>query len=170
MNDRGAARVEMTQLVLPGDTNALGTAFGGKVMQWVDIAAAVAARRHCGGVAVTASIDSVQFVHPIHLGDVVVLRAMVNRAWRTSMEVGVRVECETEDTTRRYHAVTAYLTFVAVDDAGRPRGVPQVALPTADHRRRFEAAGRRRDARLAQRTARTQRPADTTGGTGKADE
>lgn len=143
----------MTQLVLPSDANALGTAFGGRIMQWIDIAAAVASRRHCGGVAVTASIDSVVFDQPVHLGDIVVLRASVNRAWRSSMEVGVRVESESDSGERR-HAVRAYLTFVAIDEQGRPRAVPSLVPETKEEQRRFAAADERRLARLAARRPR----------------
>jgi acyl-CoA hydrolase len=142
----------MTQLVLPGDTNALGTAFGGKIMQWIDIAAGVAARRHAGCVAVTASMDNLVFHRPIQLGDVVVLRASVNRSWRTSMEVGVRVEAEEEGAERPIHAASAYLTFVAVDQQSRrPRPVPEVAPETAEDKRRYQAADKRRVHRLESR-------------------
>lgn len=141
----------MTQLVLPSDTNALGTAFGGKVMQWVDMAGGVAARRHARGVAVTAAIDSMQFTRPVQLGDVVVLRASVNRAWRTSMEVGVRVECESSEDQQIYHAARAYLTFVAVDKKGQPLPVPAIRPTTEEEQRRYEGAARRRQARLALR-------------------
>jgi len=137
----------MTQIILPGDANSLGNAFGGKVMQWIDIAAGVASRRHAGGVAVTASIDSLEFHRPIRMGDVVVLRARVNRAWSSSMEVGVRVEYEQDDAAPQ-HAVSAYLTFVAVDSRGHPRGVPLVAPETEEDRRRCDAADRRREFRL----------------------
>jgi acyl-CoA hydrolase len=137
----------MTQMVLPGDTNALGTAFGGKIMQWIDIAAAVAARRHCGGVAVTVSMDTLTFHRPIRLGDVVVLRASVNRAWRTSMEVGVRVDSEPE-AGPAVHAASAYLTFVAVDASGKPRFVRPLTPETPEERRRLEDAARRRIRRL----------------------
>jgi acyl-CoA hydrolase len=145
---RTSSRVEMTQMVLPGDTNSLGTAFGGKVMQWIDIAAAVAARRHAGCVAVTVSMDSLTFHRPIRLGDVVVLRSAVNRAWRSSMEVGVRVESEPESGST-IHAASAYLTFVAVDAAGAPRPVCAVMPQTAEDQRRYDDAGRRRSRRLA---------------------
>ena len=144
--------VEMTEIVLPGGTNALGTAFGGTIFGWIDIAAAVAAQRHSRGMAVTASIDSLAFVAPVHLGDVVLLHARVNRAWRTSMEVGVRVECEQAGLPEsRKHAATAYLTFVAVDDAGAPRAVPPIAPQTDEDRRRFAKADQRRTRRLAAR-------------------
>ncbi|MCC6747252.1 MAG: acyl-CoA thioesterase [Deltaproteobacteria bacterium] len=142
------SRVEMTQIVLPGDTNALGTAFGGRVMQWLDVAAAVAARRHCGGVAVTASMDSMSFVHPVQLGDVLVIYASVNRAWRSSMEIGVRVEGEGGKDGQRFHAASAYLTFVAVDAQGKPRVVPPVEPATEAERRRFTEAEQRRTQRL----------------------
>jgi acyl-CoA hydrolase len=137
----------MTQIVMPGDTNSLGNAFGGKLMQWIDICAGVASRRHAGGVAVTASIDSLEFHRPIRMGDVVVLRARVNCAWRSSMEVGVRVEYE-QDADEPQHAVSAYLTFVAVDSQGRPRRVPTIAPESEDDRRRCDAAARRRELRL----------------------
>jgi acyl-CoA hydrolase len=121
-------------------------------MAWIDIAAAVAAQRHSGGTVVTASIDSLQFVHPVRQGDVVVLRASVNRAWRSSMEAGVRVACETPgDPQNARHAASAYLTFVALDDGGQPRAVPAVQPKTSDERRRFRAAAGRRAQRLDRR-------------------
>ena len=141
------SQVEMTQIVLAGQANSMGNAFGGQIMQWIDIAAAVAARRHCTGVAVTASMDGLSFKAPIKLGDVVVLKASVNRSWRTSMEVGVRVEAEHPDGTR-VHSASAYLTFVALDDSGRPRPVPALEPETPHEKRRFEEAGRRREKRL----------------------
>ena len=145
------SRVEMTELILPGDANTLGNAFGGKIMQWIDVAAGVASRRHCGGVAVTASMDSMQFVRPIRLGDVVVLRATVNRAWRSSMEVGVRVECETVGKLQPQHAASAYLTFVAMDEQGRPRPVPPLSPGTKDEQRRYDQAQLRREHRISNR-------------------
>jgi acyl-CoA hydrolase len=147
------SRVEMTQLLLPSDTNPLGTAFGGRIMQWVDIAAAVAARRHCGRTAVTVSMDSLTFSRPVMTGDVVVLQAMVNRAWRSSMEVGVRVEGEREG-EGRFYAATAYLTFVALGDDGRPMNVPLIDPQTDDERRRYDKAAGRRAVRLAARADR----------------
>ena len=145
------SHVEATHLVLPGDTNALDTLFGGKLVEWIDIAAAVAARRHCEGVAVTVSVDSLQFLHPIQIGDVVILRASVNRAWKTSMEVGVRAEVESID-GRIVVAASAFLTFVALAEDHTPRPVPPIDPQTADERRRFEAALQRRDQRLSQRS------------------
>ena len=144
--------VQMTEIVLPSHANALGTAFGGTVMAWIDIAAAVAAQRHSGGTVVTASIDSLQFVNPVRQGDVVELRASINRAWRSSMEVGVRVACETPgDPQNARHAASAYLTFVALDEAGRPRTVPPLRPQTSEERRRFRAAAGRRAQRLDRR-------------------
>lgn len=144
------SQVEMTQIVLPGDANSLGNAFGGAIMQWIDIAAGVAARRHASCVAVTASIDSMQFHRPIQVGDVVVLRARVNRAWRSSMEVGVRVTFEQVGKPSA-HAASAYLTFVAVNADGRPERVPRLRPETDDDQRRHQAAGSRRRRRLQHR-------------------
>ncbi len=146
-----ASRVEMTEIVLPGDTNALGTIFGGKVMQWIDIAASVASMRHSGGNTVTASIDGLQFLTPIHVGEVVTLKASVNYAGRTSMEVGVRVDAENIATGERRYTTKAYLTFVAVDRAGKPRVVPPLELENDEDRRRHEDAKLRREHRLAMR-------------------
>jgi acyl-CoA hydrolase len=117
-------------------------------MQWIDVAAGVAARRHAGAWAVTASMDSMKFHLPIQLGDVVVLRASVNRAWRTSMEVGVRVEVEQLGTDEPVHAASAYLTFVAVDEGRRPTDVPPVAPQNEVDRRRYAEADWRRRRRL----------------------
>jgi acyl-CoA hydrolase len=145
-----ASRVVMTQLVLPGDTNAHHTIFGGKVMQWIDIAASVAAMRHSGGQVVTASIDALHFLTPIHLGEIVVLQAQVNYAGRTSMEIGVRVEAEDPRTGARRYTTKAYLTFVAVAE-GKPRTIPALELETDEDRRRCEDAAARRAHRLALR-------------------
>jgi len=145
-----ASRVEMTQIVLPGDTNAHGTIFGGKVMQWIDIAASVAAMRHSGGPVVTASIDALHFLTPIQLGEIVVLQAQVNYAGRTSMEIGVRVEAEDPRNGARRYTTKAYLTFVGVAD-GKPRAIPTLELVTDEDRRRCNAAAERRAHRLALR-------------------
>ena len=145
------SRVEMTELVLPGDTNALGTIFGGKVMQWIDIAASVAAMRHSGGNVVTASIDGLTFLTPIQLGEIVRLQAQVNLAGRTSMEVGVRVHVEDPRTGARRYTTKAYLTFVAIDADGKPRAIPPLALENDEDRRRAADADARRQARLALR-------------------
>lgn len=140
--------VEATHLVLLPDTNALGTAFGGRIMQWMDIAAGIAAKRHCGGVAVTVAVDDMHFARPIRLGDVVVVRARVNHTGHSSMEVGVRVERETERYNTREHCLSGYFTFVAVNAKGRPRAVPPVVPQTGDDKRRFANAVKRRARRL----------------------
>jgi acyl-CoA hydrolase len=141
------SHVEMTQVVLPGDTNPYGNAFGGRLMQWIDIAAAVAAHRHAKSNVVTASIDDLHFLERVRLGDIVVLMASVNWAGRTSMEVGVRILAERPAGGQR-HAATAYLTFVAIDRRGRPRRVPAAIAETAEERRRQADAHRRRERRL----------------------
>ena len=144
----------MTEIVLPGDTNALGTIFGGKVMQWIDVAASVAGMRHSGGNVVTASIDGLTFLTPIHLGEIVLLKAQVNFVGRTSMEIGVRVEAENPRSGERRYTTKAYLTFVAIDAAGKPRAVAPLLLDTDEDRRRAADAVARRNARLALRDAR----------------
>jgi acyl-CoA hydrolase len=146
------SRAEMTELVLPGHANAVGTIFGGKVMEWIDIAGSVAAMRHAGGSVVTASIDGLQFLTPIHVGEVVTLRSSVNWVGRTSMEVGVRVEAENFLTGEKRYTTKAYLTFVAIDRDGRPRSVPPLEPETDEDRRRNTDALRRRQARLEAKT------------------
>lgn len=146
-----ASTVETTHIVLPSDTNALGTAFGGKIMEWMDIAAAVAAGRHCAGPVVTAAVDDMHFMLPIRLGDVVIVRASVNFAGRSSLEVGVRVEREEPSTRIVQHCLSAYFTFVAVDNNGRPIAVPSIAPATPLEHQRFAAAKARRERRLEQR-------------------
>jgi acyl-CoA hydrolase len=145
------------QIVLPGFTNIHGTIFGGMLMQWIDIAAAVSAGRHAGGPVVTASMDRLHFITPVNLGEVVTLQAQVNFAARTSMEVGVRVFAEGGPDVGRRQATRAYLTFVAVDEAGRPRAVPRLVPQTIEEKRRFREAGRRRAVRLRERRAMTER-------------
>lgn len=148
-----ASRVEMTQLVQPPDTNYHGTVFGGRLVQWIDIAAAVSAQRHSRRKVVTASIDDLHFGVPIKLGDIVVLRASVNYAHRTSMEVGVRVEREDPATGERIVAARAYLTFVGLDDDGGKAPVPPVVPGSEAERRRYENAQTRRRLRLERRSA-----------------
>lgn len=150
-----ASHVEMNQLVLPAHTNALDTAFGGTVMAWIDTCAAMAAQRHARAVVVTASMDQLDFVAPIKKGHVVNLRAMVNYVGRTSLEVGVRVETEDPLTGERMHAASSYLTFVALDDAGRPTPVRPLAPQTSEERLRFDEAKARRQKRLELAEART---------------
>lgn len=158
--------VEMNQIVLPQHTNALGTAFGGTIMSWVDICAALAAQRHCRRSVVTASMDQLDFVAPIRAGHLVNLRAMVNYAGRTSMEVGVRIESEDMLTGVRVHAASAYLTFVALDEDRRPCPVRPLVPETEVERLRWEEAQVRRQQRLelaARRKQLAERHAAATG-------
>jgi len=145
------SRAETIHFVLPGSTNALGTLFGGTVMQWIDEIAGVAAVRHAGGIAVTAAVDALQFLAPIQMGDLVVLKAQVNLAASTSMEVGVSVEVEDPRTGVRKKTTRAYLTFVAIDAAGKPRRIPALLASSDEELRRQADAQRRRAARLALR-------------------
>ena len=135
----------MTQIVMPMHTNGVaGVMFGGVMMQWIDVCAGVAAMRHARGAVTTASIDRLDFLSPVHVGEVVVLQAMVNYCGRTSMEVGCRVETEDMRSATRRYVTKAYLTFVAVDHEGRPRQIQPLELVTPeDHRRHAEAEGRR---------------------------
>lgn len=143
-----ASRVEMTEVVLPGDTNALGTIFGGKVVSWIDIAAATCAMRHARTTVVTASIDSLHFLNPIKTGFIVSLKASVNYTGTTSMEIGVRVEAEEPLTGVRSHTASAYLTFVALDSDGKPTPIPPAVPRTEEEKWRWRKAEKRREARL----------------------
>ena len=145
--------VEMTQIVFPNDANPLGKLMGGRVMHWVDICAAIAAGRHARRSVVTASVDRLDFLRPVPVGGVIVLLAAVNFGGRTSMEVGVKVFHEERPTGRRRHVVSAYLTFVALDDVtGHPVEIPAVVPETEDQKRRYEEANRRREQRRAERS------------------
>ena len=144
---------QTSELMMPQDANILGHVFGGAVLALMDKCAAVAAFRHARSNCVTASIDRVDFKEPIHVGDLVVMRASVNFAGRTSMEVGVRVEAEDLLSGRRRHTNSCYLTFVAIDRNGRPVEVPPIIPETDDEKRRFEAAQARRKRRLEERDA-----------------
>jgi acyl-CoA hydrolase len=157
MKTPSESRVVMTETVLPGDGNSLGTAFGGRIAQWIDIAAAIACQRHCRQRVVTASMDDLHFLLPIRVGMIVELRAQVNAAFRTSMEAGVRIESEDPISGERRHACTAFLTFVAQDPAGAPVEVPQLELETEEDRRRNVEAKERRSIRLAHARLRKER-------------
>ncbi len=147
------SHVETTQLVLPNDTNYLGNLLGGRLMEWMDIAAAISAQRHSNRICVTAAVDNLVFHQPIRLGEVVTLRAAVNRVFGTSMEVGVTVTAENQLTGIRKTANTAYLTFVAISEGGAPEKAPPIHPSTTDERRRFRQALVRRNFRLQQRRA-----------------
>ena len=136
---------------MPGDANNMGHVFGGGIMAMMDKTAAIAAYRHCRAPVVTASVDRVDFREPIHLGDLVVMKASVNYVGKTSMEVGVRVEAEELLTGRRRHTNSCYLTFVAVDRNGRPIEVPELQPDTPEEKRRFQAATERRARRVEER-------------------
>jgi acyl-CoA hydrolase len=146
-----ASRTEMVEVVLPQDANVLGNILGGRVMHLMDIAAAIAAHRHSKSHVVTASVDSVDFRNPIRVGELIILKTSVNRAFNTSMEVGVKIFSEDTLTGERKHTTSAYVTFVAIDDDRRPRVVPPLILETKEEKRRFREAGERRRYRLAQR-------------------
>jgi acyl-CoA hydrolase len=148
---------ETSELMMPHHANNLWHVFGGVMLSMMDKTAAVAAFRHCRMNVVTASIDRVDFREPIHVGDLVVMKASVNFVGRTSMEVGVRVEAEELLSGRRRHTNSCYLTFVAVDRNGRPIEVMPVVPETPDETRRFEAARRRREVRLKEREMERQR-------------
>jgi acyl-CoA hydrolase len=139
----------MTQIVMPMHTNGVaGVMFGGVMMQWIDVCAGVAAMRQAGGAVVTASIDRMDFMTPVHVGEVVVLRAQVNYVARTSMEVGCRVETEDMLTRTRRYTTKAYLTFVSIDERGKPRPLPPLSLATDEDRRRHTEGELRRQERL----------------------
>ncbi len=139
---------EYSEMALPNDANPLGDLLGGHVMHLVDMAGALAAMRHARRPVVTAAVDHMTFLHPVKIGQLLVLRSSVNRAFRTSMEVGVRVEVEDLTTGEIRHTSSAYLTFVALDDEGKPTAVPPVIPETPEQQRRYEEAGRRRAHRL----------------------
>jgi len=143
--------VEMSQIVMPNDANPLGNLMGGVLMNWIDIAAAIAAGRHARGTVVTASVDQLDFTNPVRVGSVCVLKSKVNYAGRTSMECGVKVWNEDRATGRRTHVASAYLTFVALDSGtGRPRRVGRLVPETDEDRRRYAEAEERRKLRLEQ--------------------
>lgn len=147
-----ASRSEMTEIVLPAQTNPLGKLLGGQVMHLVDMVAALAAHRHSGCYVVTASVDYIDFRNPVNLGEIVTLKSQVNRVFRTSMEVGVEVYSENVLVGEKKHTTTAYVTFVAIDEKTRcPKPVPPLIVKTAEEKRRFEEAAKRREVRLALR-------------------
>lgn len=148
------SQVEMTEMVLPNDTNRLGNLLGGRLMHLIDIAAAIAASRHTNRVCVTASVDELNFLHPIKQGEVLILQASVNRVFHTSLEVGVRITKENLLTGEKKHANSAYLTFVAIDDDGKPVVAPPIKPVTKEEKRRYADAGRRRQLRLEHRKPR----------------
>lgn len=139
---------DQTSVVFPNDLNTYGTLFGGRVLELADWLCGVVAKRHSGKVCVTLGLDSVRFLSPAKSGDTLVFQASVNRAWKTSMEIGVRVLTEDYKTLRRRHIFSAYFTFVALDDNLKPSKVPEVIPETEDERRRYKQAEKRRVNRL----------------------
>jgi acyl-CoA hydrolase len=140
--------VVMSELVLPNDTNTLGNLMGGKLMHWMDIAAAIASQKHCNCPVVTASVDNVSFANPIKLGNLLTIEAKLTRSFNTSMEVYLRVWGEDLSAQYRYLSNEAYMTFVALDPNGRPRKVPELVPETQEELTMFDGALRRRQLRL----------------------
>jgi acyl-CoA hydrolase len=142
---------EYSELALPNDANGLGNVLGGKVMHLVDLAAALAALRHARRPVVTASVDHMNFLHPVKIGQLMLMRSSVNRVFRSSMEIGVKVWVEDLQTGVVRHTSSAYLTFVALDATGHTVPIPPVIPETEDEKRRYEEAAQRRDYRLEMR-------------------
>jgi len=147
---------EMAEIVLPNDANPLNALLGGRLMHWIDLAGALAAHRHSRQYVVTASIDHLDFLFPVRVGDLVILRSSVNRAFHTSMEVGVKVWVENYLVNTSHHVSSAYLTFVAIDKSGTRISVPAVVPETPEENRRYEDAARRREIRRAEYNRRRQ--------------
>lgn len=143
--------VETTEYVFPNDTNQMGNLYGGRLMHWLDICAAIAASRHSNRICVTASVDEINFIHPVRAGEVVIIRAAVNCSFHTSMEVGVKVLSQNLLTGALIHTNTAYFTFVAVDEKGRPVEVAHITPETEEEKRRYNEALKRREVRLQHR-------------------
>lgn len=141
---------ERSEIIFPSDTNPIGALFGGRLLQFIDLTGAICASRHARAFTVTASMDHIDFVAPVRVGELLILKASVNRAFRTSMEVGVKAMVEDVEKQELRHVSSAYITFVAVDRAGQGIVVPQLELETDHQRRRFEDAGRRREMRAGE--------------------
>jgi|SRR5271165_6911647 len=141
---------EMSEIILPNDANILGNLLGGRLMHFIDLVGAMAAYRHSRTHVVTAAMDHIDFIQPVHVGDLVTLKSSVNRAFSTSMEVGVKVWVENAQTQVMLHVASAYLVFVAVDQNGRRVRVPELKPVTADEQRRYHDAMLRREHREAE--------------------
>ena len=142
------SHIMMTEIVLPNDTNVYGNLMGGRLMYWMDIAAAIAAQKHCNAPVVTASVDNISFENPIKLGNTVHIEARVTRAFNSSMEVHLKVWGEDFIQQFRYKSNEAYYTFVALDSKGKPKTVPQLEPQNEEERKLFDGALRRRQIRL----------------------
>lgn len=145
------SQIEMAELVLPNDTNQLGNLLGGRLMHWIDIAAAMTAARHSNHVCVTAAVDQISFLQPIRIGELVTIKTSVNRVFNTSMEIGVKVFSENSLTGKRHHSNSAFLTFVSIDTNGKPVKSVQVVPERPEETRRYEQALFRREQRLKHR-------------------
>jgi acyl-CoA hydrolase len=141
---------EMAEIVLPNDANPLGALLGGRLMHWIDLAGAMAVHRHARSYAVTASVDHIDFLVPVRVGDLIILKSSVNRVFHTSAEVGVKVFVENYIADTAQHVASAYLTFVAVDREGRRLKIAPIIPETEEEQRRYDEAGRRREIRRAQ--------------------
>jgi acyl-CoA hydrolase len=144
------SQAERSEIIFPADANAVGNLFGGRLMQFIDLVGAVSACRHARALTVTASMDHLDFVAPVRIGDLLILKASVNRAFRTSMEIGVKAMVEDIREQRLRHVSSAYLTYVAVDREGRAMPVPCIVPETEHQKRRYEDAGRRREMRASE--------------------
>ena len=148
-----ASRVTLVRQMEIPDANLAGNVHGGEIMRMVDTAGGIAAAKHCGGLAVTAAMDEMSFLEPVYIGDIVTVKASVNEAYTSSMEIGVRVEAESVQTGRRVHTSSAYLVYVALDEHGKPRPVPPLVAETDEERQRQKEAALRRETRLARKRA-----------------
>ncbi|NMB33020.1 MAG: acyl-CoA thioesterase [Clostridium sp.] len=146
-----SSQVEMTELVLPNDTNLLGNLLGGRLMHWIDIAGAMAASRHSNATVATVALDSLDFRHPARMGELVMLKAKLTWVGRTSMEVRVSAYAENLKTGDVILTNRAFITFVALDDEGKPIPVPRLVLETEEERQMFEGGAKRRSERLKRR-------------------
>jgi acyl-CoA hydrolase len=151
MKSQAESRTSMTEYVLPQHANALGSVFGGQIMAWIDLCAAICAQRHSGRMAVTAFVDDMKFEQPVRVGEVVRLESRVTATFRTSMEIEVVVEGEDATTGRRWPCVDARLTFVAIDQDRKPTAVPPLALDSEEVRASQAAGEARRGARLTKK-------------------
>jgi acyl-CoA hydrolase len=151
---------EYTQVTLPNDANPFGNVLGGHIMHLIDLCGGLAARRHSRRPVVTASVDHISFLHPVHIGEYLILKSSANRTFNSSMEIGVKVWVEDAITGEVHHTSSAYLTFVALDENGKPVSVAPVVPETEDEKRRFEEAGRRRESRLRARAGQNMEKAE----------
>ena len=140
--------VTMSEMVMPNDTNNLNTLFGGKLMNWMDVAAAICAHKHCNKTVVTASVDNISFKAPIQKGDIVTLTAKITRCFNSSMEIFIDVKAENHKTNQKIESNTAFFTFVALDSKGKPSKVPLIKAETSEDKKLYDGDLRRRQLRL----------------------